>query len=83
MKKNTTKADTIEALKQLQESFYKDLEFGTGGMVEVPQGLEDYSSQFKGKGIKQVNLPSRPFLFNSAFEEVTAMRERVLKATKE
>lgn len=59
------------------------VEFGTGGMVDVPQGLEDYSNQFKGKGIKQVNLPARPFLFNSAFEEVTAMKERVLKETKE
>lgn len=57
------------------------VEFGTGGLVNVPKGLEDYAIQFKGKGIKQVNLPPRPFLFNSAFEEVQAMIKRVDKAT--
>ena len=25
-----------------------------------------YASQFKGKGIKDVNLPARPFFFNAA-----------------
>ena len=57
------------------------VEFGTGGLVDVPIGLEDYAIQFKGKGIKQVNLPSRPFLFNSAFEEFTEMTNR-LNGTK-
>lgn len=42
------------------------VEFGTGSMVDVPQGLEDYAMQFKGKGIRQVNLPARPFLFPAA-----------------
>lgn len=53
------------------------VEFGTGGMVDVPQGLEDYAIQYKGKGIKEVNLPARPFLFNSAFEEVIATLKRI------
>lgn len=39
------------------------VEFGTGGLVDVPNGLEDYAAQFKGQGIKQVNLPPRPFFF--------------------
>lgn len=55
------------------------VEFGTGGMVDVPAGLEDYAIQFKGAGIKQVNLPARPFLFNSAFEEQQALIERLKK----
>lgn len=59
------------------------IEFGTGGMVDVPSGLEDYANQFRGKGAKQVNLPASPFLFNSAFEEVQSMIKRVDKATKE
>lgn len=39
------------------------VEFGTGKLVDVPAGLEDYAIQFKGKGINQVNLPARPFFF--------------------
>lgn len=39
------------------------VEFGTGGLVNVPRGLEEYAMQFKGRGIKQVNLPARPFMY--------------------
>lgn len=39
------------------------VEFGTGGKVDVPSGLEDYAIDFIGAGIKQVNLTPRPFLF--------------------
>ncbi len=39
------------------------IEFGTGSMVDVPEGLEDYAMQFKGEGKRQVNMPSQPFLF--------------------
>lgn len=56
------------------------VEFGTGGLVDVPSGLENYAIQFKGAGIKQVNLPPRPFLFNSAFEEQQKLIERLKQA---
>ena len=39
------------------------VEFGTGGLVEVPDELKEMAIKFKGKGIKQVNLPARPFLY--------------------
>ena len=39
------------------------VEFGTGRKVKVPKGLENYAMQFKGKGVREVNLPARPFLF--------------------
>lgn len=39
------------------------IEFGTGGLVDVPQGLESYAMQFKGRGIRQVNIPPQPFLY--------------------
>ena len=47
------------------------VEFGTGGKVDLNDMLElgipaSYASQFKGKGIKDVNLPARPFFFNAA-----------------
>lgn len=58
------------------------VEFGTGGLVDVPAGLEDYAIQFKGNDIRQVNLPARPYLFNSAFEEVTMMIQRIKNGIK-
>lgn len=59
------------------------VEFGTGALVNVPAGLEDYAIQFKGKGIKQVNLPARPFLFNSFFEEKQSLLDNISKILAE
>lgn len=47
------------------------VEFGTGGSVDLTDMIqlgipESYAAQFKGKGIKDVNLPARPFFFSSA-----------------
>lgn len=39
------------------------IEFGTGGLVQVPNELKEIAIKYKGKGIKQVNLPARPFLY--------------------
>lgn len=39
------------------------VEFGTGGLVEVPEALKDQAIKFKGKGIKQINLRARPYLY--------------------
>lgn len=39
------------------------VEFGTGGLVEVPNELKDQAIKFKGKGIKKINLRARPFLY--------------------
>lgn len=58
------------------------VEFGTGGLVDVPQGLEDYAIQFRGRNMATVSLPARPFLFNSAFEEVQAMTRRINEVTR-
>lgn len=41
------------------------VEFGTGGLVNVPDELKDQAIKFKGKGIKQVNLRARPYLYPS------------------
>jgi HK97 gp10 family phage protein len=39
------------------------VEFGTGGLVQVPDELKEIAIKFKGKGIRQVNLPARPYLY--------------------
>jgi len=49
------------------------MEFGTGGLVDVPEGLEDYAMRFKGAGIKQVNLFPRPFLIPAFKKHTTLM----------
>lgn len=55
------------------------VEFGTGSLVEVPVGLEDYAIQFKGAGVKEVNIPARPFFFNSYEEERKKLIETLKK----
>ena len=39
------------------------MEFGTGGLVDIPTGWETMAAQFKGKGIKQVNILPHPFMY--------------------
>lgn len=39
------------------------MEFGTGGLVEIPPELKALAAQFKGKGIRKVNLLPQPFLY--------------------
>lgn len=46
-----------------EEHYAPYVEFGTGRLVVVPKGLEDYAIQFKGKDILEVNLPAHPYLF--------------------
>jgi len=53
------------------------IEFGTGGLVDVPAGLEDFAIKYIGNGIKQVNLAPRPFLFPAFFSNVAKLTERL------
>jgi len=39
------------------------VEFGTGGLVVVPQELKELAIKFKGKGVKKINLRARPYLY--------------------
>lgn len=41
------------------------VEFGTGGLVNVPKDWGNYPIQFKGKGIKQVNIRPQPYMYPS------------------
>jgi HK97 gp10 family phage protein len=63
----TTKSVVIQALAH----YAPYVEFGTGGSVNLTDMIElgippSYAAQFKGKGIREVNLPARPFFFSSA-----------------
>jgi hypothetical protein len=55
------------------------VEFGTGTTVDVPAGLEDFAIQFKGAGIKQVNLQARPFFYPAVFKQQKLLPEAIKK----
>ena len=65
------KGKTVEVIAGAHYAPY--IEFGTGGQVNLDDMLElgipaSYAEQFKGKGLRNVNLPPRPFFFSSARE---------------
>ena len=58
------------------------VEFGTGTRVKVPSELSEFASQYKGNGIKAVNLPARPFFYPAVWkqrQELPKNIERTLK----
>ncbi|ACU61358.1 HK97-gp10 family putative phage morphogenesis protein [Chitinophaga pinensis] len=65
-----------------EEHYAPYVEFGTGKLVVVPKGLEDYAIQFKGLGIKEVNLHAHPYLF-PAYERHRVELVRRIKALLE
>ena len=47
-----------------KEKYSAFMEFGTGGKnVKVPAELKKIAAEFKGKGIREVNIQPRPFLY--------------------
>ena len=45
------------------------MEFGTGKFVRILPGYADIAGQFRGRGLRKVNLKSHPFLYDN-FERV-------------
>ena len=79
----------IEVFSKAPYSPY--VEFGTGRRVDLADMLElgipaEYAAQFKGKGIKDVNLPARPYFYSSARKGLQSLLLRldrtIKKATK-
>ena len=63
------------------------VEFGTGRMVKLDDLTKlgfpkSYAAQFKGKGIREVNLPARPFFFVSVRKAVKERIEIIKKKIK-
>lgn len=56
------------------------VEFGTGGIVEVPEEMKEIAIKFKGKGIRQVNLRARPYLYPSLLRGRKEYLEKLKKA---
>lgn len=79
--RNSIKADSKGLFGEVSVgvNYAPYVEFGTGGLVDVPAGLESYAMTFKGRDIKQVNLIARPFLFPAFFRETKQMDVRIDK----
>ena len=58
------------------------VEFGTGGTVSVPAGYEDFAIQFKGKGIRKINLRPRPYLIPAFESEIPILRKNIQNVIK-
>jgi hypothetical protein len=77
--------NTIEVFSKAPYSPY--VEFGTGARVDLADMLElgipaEYAAQFKGKGIKEVNLPARPYFYSSARKGLQNLLLRLDSAIK-
>jgi HK97 gp10 family phage protein len=53
------------------------VEFGTGGEVNVPAGYETFAIQFKGKGIRKINLRARPYLIPAFESQIPILRKNI------
>lgn len=55
------------------------VEFGTGTKVKVNADTRDYAIQFKGRGIREVNLIARPYFFPAVRISVAHMKQKLNK----
>jgi hypothetical protein len=53
------------------------IEFGTGDLVEIPEGTEDVAAQYRGKGIRKVNIKGDSFLNWAAVNQRKKFIERI------
>lgn len=75
---NEPKAGGLNYIVFVSAEYAPYVEFGTGAATEIPAELSEYGKQFKGSGIKNINLPARPFFFPGYFEE----RDKLLETLK-
>ncbi|WP_077920415.1 HK97-gp10 family putative phage morphogenesis protein [Spirosoma sp. 209] len=67
-------------------AYWAWVEFGTGGLVEVPPGFEDLAAGYKGKGKRTINRAAQPFLIpaflkyrDAYYEQISAALDRLLR----
>jgi HK97 gp10 family phage protein len=58
------------------------VEFGTGGLVSVPAGYEDFAMQFKGTKGYKINLRPRPYLIPAFESEIPILRKNIQNVIK-
>jgi HK97 gp10 family phage protein len=55
------------------------VEFGTGGLVNVPAGFESFAIKFKGTKGYKINLRARPYLIPAFESEIPILRKNIKK----
>jgi HK97 gp10 family phage protein len=65
---NWEKVDDLDYNVGTKIPYAPFMEFGTGGLVDIPRGWEGMAEPFKGKGIRQVNLNPQPFMYPAYLE---------------
>ena len=83
----TVSAQNKEVILEAGMKYAPYVEFGTGTKVKLTHltelGIpETYAMQFKGKGIKEVNLPPRPFFFTTIRRQLKLLLNRIDKKIK-
>lgn len=53
------------------------MEFGTGGLVNVPLGFEEYANAARGEGIRVVNIRPRPYIVPAILTEKPLLTNRI------
>lgn len=60
-------------------SYAPYIEFGTGGMIDIPTGLEDEAVKYRGSGKRNVNMRAQPFFYSPAFVEWKELQQKIKK----
>ena len=71
-----------QAVLRAKAKYAPYFEFGTGRLVDLDDLTElglpaSYAAKFKGKGIRDVNLPARPYFFSSIRFEFKKLLDRL------
>ena len=87
MKSISGRREGDQAVVEAGMKYAPYVEFGTGRNVDLSEldelGIpQSYAAQFKGKGIKEVNLPARPYLYNSARQALHEMLSNMNRKIK-
>jgi len=54
-------------------------EFGTGSLVNVPEGYEDVAKKYKGSGLRKVNMKPNPYMIPAIEITKPKLEERLKK----
>lgn len=71
-------ADRLGAKVTAEKNYAPYVEFGTGDLVKVSPEFREVALQYKGKGIRKVNLIPRPYMQPAYFKT----RDELLEALK-
>jgi len=58
----------LGAMVSVNVSYGAYQEFGTGGLVSVPNEMRELAEYYKGSGVKKINLRPQPYLYPAFIE---------------